>query len=162
MRTTKASRERGTQLVELAIVMPLLLLLAAFMSEGAGFIRMSQALSNAAREGARLSSAIAANKCADAACSTDSTVQDGVLKYLCENGVPNQTCTAGGSQTVTVTVNQGAVVQYTLNGSLTNMTTSVVTVERPYPLPFMHGIPFFTVPTSVTMRSRAQFRNFYF
>lgn len=46
-------RQRGTQIVELALVTPLLLLLVFIVIEASSFIRIHQVVNNAAREGAR-------------------------------------------------------------------------------------------------------------
>jgi Flp pilus assembly protein TadG len=154
-RTRSRNRERGTQLVEFALVLPFLLFMGMFVTEGANLLRTHQVLNNGAREGARL--AILENmKCADSACSTDPTIQNAVLYYLCANSVLNQNC--GGSTTTTVTINQ-AVPVTDANGEI--MWTSLVTVSRPYALPLMSSIPWFGVPASVTLTVSAQFRDFY-
>jgi len=153
-RTRLRNRERGTQLVEFALVLPFLLFMGMFVTEGAGFLRMHQVLNNAAREGARLSTFVE-NQCSDPACSTNPTIQNAVLYYLCANAVSNQNC---GGPTVTITINQSVQVP-DANG--VNMNTSVVTVSRPYALPLMSAVPFFTVPPAITLTVSAQFRNFY-
>jgi Flp pilus assembly protein TadG len=153
-RTNRRNGERGTQLVEFALVLPFLLFMGMFVTEGAGFLRMHQVLNNAAREGARLST-LPENKCADSACSTNPTIQNAVLYYLCANAVSNQNCSG---PTVTVTINQAVPVP-DANG--VNMNTSVVTVSRPYGLPLISSVPGFGVPTSITLTVSTQFRNFY-
>jgi Flp pilus assembly protein TadG len=141
--------------VEFALVLPFLLFMGMFVTEGAGLLRMHQVLNNAAREGARLSS-LPENKCqADPPCSTNPTIQNAMLYYLCANAVSNQNCSG---PTVTTTINQSVQVP-DANG--VNMNTSVVTVSRPYSLPLMSSIPGFGVPTSITLTVSAQFRNFY-
>src|ERR1051326_6231029 len=47
-------QDGGTQVVELALVLPLLIFLSLAVAEGAYMIRVHQVLNNAAREGARL------------------------------------------------------------------------------------------------------------
>jgi len=157
-RTRSRNRERGTQLVEFALVLPFLLFMGMFVTEGAGFVRVHQVLNNAAREGARLSS-LPENQCtADPTCLTGTnsgTIQNAVLYYLCANAVSNQNC---GGPTVTITINQNVLVP-DANG--VNMNTSVVTVSRPYGLPLMSAVPGFGVPASITLTVSAQFRNFY-
>ncbi len=137
-------------------MLPFLLFMGMFVTEGANMLRTHQVMNNAAREGARLSSSDVNMKCVDAACSTDPTIQNAVLYYLCANAVPNQNC--GGSTTVTVTINQ-AVPVTDPNGE--TMWASLVTVSRPYALPLMSSVPGFGVPTSVTLTVSAQFRDFY-
>ena len=153
-RTRTRNRERGTQLVEFALVLPFLLFMVFFVTEGAGFIRVHQVLNNAAREGARLS-IDPVNKCSDPACSTNPSIQNAVTDYLCRNAVSNQGC---GGPTVAISINQNVLVP-DANG--VNMNTSVVAVSRPYSLPLMSSVPGFGVPTSITLTTSAQFRNFY-
>lgn len=157
-RTRSRNRERGTQLVEFALVLPFLLFMGMFVTEGAGFLRMHQVLNNAAREGARLSSQ-PENQCmTDPTCLTGTnsgTIQNAVLFYLCANAVSNQNCSGPA---VTVTINQAFPVP---DASGVIMNTSVVTVSRPYGLPLMSSVPGFGVPTSITLTVVAKFRNFY-
>jgi Flp pilus assembly protein TadG len=140
--------------VEFALVLPFILFMALFVTEGAGFLRMHQVLNNAAREGVRLSSQ-PENQCADPACSTNPSIQNAVMDYLCRNAVSNQNC---GGPTVTVSISQNVQVP-DANGI--NMNTSVIAVSRPYGLPLMSAVPGFGVPTSITLTSSVQFRNFY-
>src|SRR5919201_2868345 len=51
----KRQNERGAQIVEFAVVLPVLLLLALIVAKGANLIRVYQIVNNGAREGARLS-----------------------------------------------------------------------------------------------------------
>jgi Flp pilus assembly protein TadG len=53
---TRARSERGTQLVELAIVTPLLMLVFAGIAESGMFFRCMEVTQSAVREGARISS----------------------------------------------------------------------------------------------------------
>jgi hypothetical protein len=77
------------------------------------------------------------------------------MDYLCRNAVSNQNC---GGPTVTVSISQNVQVP-DANGI--NMNTSVIAVSRPYGLPLMSAVPGFGVPTSITLTSSVQFRNFY-
>lgn len=154
MKPTRGKEESGTQLVELALVLPILLFLVMLVGEFAAFVRMHHVLDNAAREGVRLSS-LQENKCSNPACSSNSAIQNGVLDYMCRNGAPNQTC---GGPTATVTVNQNVTVA---NANGVNMTTSQVTVARPCSFQFIPSVPGFGIPSTITLRSTAQFRNFY-
>src|SRR4051794_1256539 len=95
MRTMRARRhtsQRGSQLVELALVMPILLVLGMIVSEGAGMVRTHQVLNNAARTGARLS-ILETNKmldCTDCTCPrtcvTDQ-LKAAIKGYASANGV---------------------------------------------------------------------------
>src|SRR5579863_7690257 len=49
-------KERGTQIVEFAVVLPIIMLLSLAVAEGANMFRVYQLVANASREGARLSS----------------------------------------------------------------------------------------------------------
>jgi Flp pilus assembly protein TadG len=144
--------------VEFALVLPFLLFMGMFVTEGAYMLRTHQVLNNAAREGARLSS-LPENHCTtDPTCLTGTnsgSIQSAVLYYLCSNSVSNQNC---GGPTVTITINQSVQVP-DANGI--NMNTSTVTVSRPYSLALMSSVPGFGVPTSTTLTVFAQFRNFY-
>lgn len=145
--------------MEFALVLPFLVFMALFVTEGAGLLRMHQVLNNAAREGARLS-ILQENECmTDPTCVSGThsgTIQTAVLTYLCANAVSNQNC--NGGPTVTTTINQAVPV---LDSGGETMNTSVVTVSRPYSLPLMSSVPGFGVPPSVTLTVSAQFRNFY-
>lgn len=82
MKTTRLGgiRQRGTQVAELAIVLPLMLLLALIIAEGSGFIRLHEVINNAAREGARLSTIQEnSNHTAD--------IVTAISNYACNNGV---------------------------------------------------------------------------
>lgn len=162
MRTTeRGRRERGTQIVELAAVLPLLVFLALAASEGAGVIRAHQILNNAAREGARLSS-VKENA------GNLQFLQDSVTCYLIRNRVAPPArqvpsyCPATASATTTctsytVTINQAVLVP---NGG-TSMPSSQVTVSCGYPLNFLPRLPWFGVSNVVNLGGQAEFRNFW-
>jgi len=154
MKRTRGQNESGTQVVELALVLPILLFLVMLVAEFAAFVRMHHVLDNAAREGVRLSS-LQENKCSNPTCSSNSAIQTRVLDYMCRNGAPNQTC---GGPTTTVAVNQNVPVA---NASGVNMTTSLVTVARPCSFQFVPAVPGFGIPSTITLRGAAQFRNLY-
>jgi Flp pilus assembly protein TadG len=69
--SARPDRSRGQTLVEFALVLPIFLLLLFAVIDGGRYIYLSSALSNAAREGARLGSVEASWKgSADATCGT--------------------------------------------------------------------------------------------
>jgi Flp pilus assembly protein TadG len=71
MRRSRLTERRGQTLVEFALVLPIFLLLVFAVIDGGRYIFLSSALSNAAREGARLGSVEASWKgSADATCGT--------------------------------------------------------------------------------------------
>ncbi len=147
-------RERGAQLLELALALPVLLLLAVIIIEFASVVRIHQVLNNAAREGARLSS-LQENKCLTPSCSSNTAIQDTVLDYLCRNGVANQNCSGPSAN---VTVNQDVPVPGT--GGII-MTTSLVTVSISYSLPLISAVQGSSTVQGITLQGRAQFRRLY-
>ncbi len=158
--TEKKTREGGTQIVELAAVLPLLVFLALAASEGAGVIRAHQVLNNAAREGARLST-VKENA------GNLQFLQDSVTCYLIRNRVTPPAgqvpsyCPAIASATTctsyAVTINQAVQVP---NGG-TSMPASQVTVTCGYRLNFLPRLPWFGVSNVVNLGGQAEFRNFW-
>ncbi len=144
MRMTELHRcDRGTQLVEFALVLPLLLFISLGIIEGSSFIRVHQIINNAAREGARIST-LPENRG-----NTPDIVQ-AVVDYAGRNGV---TLTAGN-----VTIDQTKIV--TPAGG-TSMSASQVDVTCGYPIQWLSKVPFFTVPATVNLKATAEFVNFY-
>lgn len=163
---TARRRERGTQIAELAVVLPLLAFLALIVSEGAGVIRAHQVINNAAREGARMS--------AQESNYTLASIQSTVADYACLNGVKlvgasaSAACTTTNFNTVcgttgsTVTVNRSALIA---SDSGITMTATQVTVTCSYPLTYLPAFDFPTwgmhVSNSIPLRVTATFRNFW-
>src|ERR1051326_3208289 len=144
MRPTKRQRERGTQIVELAAVLPLLVFLALAVSEGAGMIRAHQILNNAAREAARLST-LKENA------GNITFLQDTATCYLIRNGIDPPSGQIPSSCPVTVTTptctSYGVTINQTLlipNGSV-SMPVSKVMVTCAYKLHFLPQLPWFGV-----------------
>jgi Flp pilus assembly protein TadG len=155
MSRTSRNSERGTQLLELAIVLPLLVFLASLVSEGADFIRVHQVLNNAAREGAKFSS-MPENSCATAPVPATciAAIQSAVVNYANNNHV---TIT-----TANVDVNQQAAWVVPA-GTTKGFWVSQVTVSYSYPIAYLKMAPGF-IPanqTSILLRGIAQFQNFY-
>jgi Flp pilus assembly protein TadG len=141
-RTDVRSKQQGSALVELALLLPVLLLLGLMVAEGSNVIRTHQVLSNAAREGARLSTLLE-NRGNTGAIVTE------VINYASLNGV---TITSGN-----VTINQAVSIT---NGSST-INASSVTVNYTYTLRFLSAFSLLGVPTSYPLQGNAVFRNFY-
>src|SRR3954451_4846975 len=138
--------ERGTQLLELAIVLPLLLFIAAIVTEGSDFIRVHQILNNAAREGAKFSSMPENNCQGGATCLT--AIKNTVVQYAKNNGV---TVNAAN-----VVVNQQA--QWVVPaGAAAGFYTSQVSVSYSYPIIYLKMAPGFTVPNSILLSGASQF-----
>lgn len=146
--TRRGARQRGSELVEFAAVLPCLVLLAMLVTEGAGMISAHQVLVNAAREGARL--AVVPGELGQ----TGDVVQR-VLSYAAANGL-----TLSASN---VAVNQGELVHPgggACSASNPCLSASQVTVSYQYPLTYLPQLPF-GLPNAVTMGAATEMRNFY-
>ncbi len=77
----KRNQEKGAQIAELAIILPLLVFLAMAAIEGGSMLRVHQLLNNAAREGTRM--AITENVAY--AANRDTIIQNVVANYLTNN-----------------------------------------------------------------------------
>ena len=152
--------ERGTQVVELALVLPLLLFLALAVSEGAGMIRAHQVLNNAAREAARLS-VFQQNA------GNIGFLQDTATCYLIRNGIrppaaqvpASCPATAALSTCNSYVVNVNQAVQVPNGGVF--IPASQVTVTCGYKLNFLPRLPWFGVNNVVKLFGEAEFRNFW-
>jgi Flp pilus assembly protein TadG len=136
--------ERGTALLESAVTIPILLLVAVGVFEFGRAFQTWQVLTNAAREGARL--AVTPN-------STSSTVTDRVRDYM-------QTGQLANYSTAAVTVNKSATI--VVNGQ--NQSASEVTVDYPFAFIVLNPVARLVQPSSttgepVTMRATALMRN---
>lgn len=146
-RIKKFKSQSGTQIAELALVTPFLLLLAVMLCEGGAMVRTHQVINNAAREGAHLSAQIE-NRClGDAVCLN--AIRQSVVDYAGDNGV---TLTIGQ-----VEVNQSSVI---LQPSGIGISASKVTVTLPYALPITSKLGS-GIPATVNLGGSAEFRNFY-
>lgn len=139
----RSAREQGTVLMELALVLPVLLLITMLVIEGSRLVRTHQVLNNAAREGARLS--VQPDQQGGTA---DITTE--VVTYATQNGVP---ITASN-----VTVNQTALIA---TSSGVSISASQVTVSYPYTMNYLSFFAWLGVPSTFTLQGTAEFRNFY-
>ena len=146
-RTRSWSRERGTQIAEMAVVLPLLVFLTLVVVEGAAFVRVHQVLNNAAREGARLS-AQPENE------GATTEIANVVRQYAFDNGATASL----NDPNLTVTINQNLTIP---TGSGVSIQASRVTVTYPYQLKYLPNVPFFSVQSSINLQGSAEFRNFY-
>ncbi len=153
-RATQNQNERGTQVAELAMVLPLLLFLGLAVTEGAQFVRAHQMLNNAAREGAKFSS-LEENK-------GDIPAIQGVVDTYLKNATANNMCQDAtgcnvSSPLAVVTVNQ--CVTITTPSGLKR--ASQVDVSYAYQLQYLPKLPWFSFPGTVNLRGRSEFVNFY-
>ena len=142
-RTKKGPREKGSVLMELALVLPLLILIVMLVLEGSKLVRTHQVLNNAAREGARLSV-----QPENQGVTADITTE--VINYASQNGVP----LAAGD----ITINQSALIAMPSGVSIS---ASQVTVTHNYTMSYLSVFTFLGVPGTYTLRGSAEFRNFY-
>jgi len=141
--TSAASKERGAMLMELALLLPLLVLIVMLVLEGSRLVRTHQVLNNAAREGARLSVQPEHQ-------GNTADIATEVVAYATQNGVP---ITAGA-----VTIDQGASIP---TPSGVSMSASVVTVNYSYTVNYLSVFTWLGVPSTYALQGTAEFRNFY-
>jgi Flp pilus assembly protein TadG len=142
-RTKAASGERGAMLMELALLLPMLVLIVMLVLEGSRLVRTHQVLNNAAREGARLS-VQPENQ------GNTGDIATEVAAYATQNGVP---LTSGN-----VTINQAALIP---TPSGVSMSASVVTVNYSYTMNYLSVFAWLGVPSIYALTGNAEFRNFY-
>lgn len=160
-------RERGTQLVEFAIVLPVVVLLSLIVAEGANMFRVYELVANAAREGARLSSLYQYSytaqglKSATDTCTFTSknltngdTVCQGVANYAQDNGLIGASLQQCG--TFTVSLNQS----YTAPGDTTARYSQVSAVCT-YKMRWLPKLPFYSTVSSVSIKGATAFLNFW-
>lgn len=135
--------QRGTALVELALVTPLLLLLSLMVMEGGAMIRTHIVINNAAREGARFSSL-------EENAGNVTGIQQVVVAYAAMNGVTVSSAEVSVVQNLAVPGPNGVW-----------MTASEVTVQHPYDLVYVPKLPGSQVDEVTVLFGRAVFRNFY-
>jgi Flp pilus assembly protein TadG len=140
MRTRLIRNERGAALLETAITIPIILLIAVGIFEFGRAYQTSQVLTNAAREGARI---------AILSATTDDQVQTTVVNYMTSGGLPNAT-------TAAVDINR--------NVGLGTNTASRVTINYPFQFIVLNPVVRLVSPGSrtgepLTMQSVALMRN---
>ena len=136
---------RGAALLETAIALPLVLLVAVGIFEFGRAFQTWQVLTNAAREGARV--AVLPNPVAG-------SVEARVREYMTSGQLPN-------AATAAVSVNRNATIS--IGGS--NASASIVTVQYPYSFMVLNPVARLVVRGSslgaapITMTSTAEMRN---
>ena len=137
--------ERGAALLETAIALPLVLLVAVGIFEFGRAFQTWQVLTNAAREGARV--AVLPNPVAG-------SVEARVREYMTSGQL-------GNAATATVTVNRNATIS--IGGA--NASASIVTVQYPYSFMVLNPVARLVVRTSrlgaapITIMTTAEMRN---
>jgi Flp pilus assembly protein TadG len=142
MKTHKRSHERrhqrGTSVVEMAIVLPLLLTLIFAIGEFSMMYTQWLSLSNATREGARVGVVWRGTNCVAGTVNTE--IQNAVTQYMTNTGVPTATITT------------------TVTGVCGGTNTPLrVSTQMPYAfvtMPFLAGLaPTINLGSSSTMRN---------
>jgi len=173
----RRDKERGSQLVEFAVVLPLLLFICLGAIEGGSMLRVHQLLNNAAREGTRMAVtqdiAMSANR--------DSIIQNVVSAYLTNNNaLPSNgsrftlgQCSSWNASTNVVTTwpfQVGGTLP--TNGAITGTLTLAggqavdtfmarVTVNCTYQFFFVPALPSLSVQPSVTVTGQTTMMNLY-
>jgi Flp pilus assembly protein TadG len=140
MRTSLRKNERGAALLEAAITIPIILLIAVGIFEFGRAYQTWQVLTNAAREGARV--AILVDK-------TDADVQSAVQNYMKSGGLPK-------FATAAVLIDRNVPIGVN--------TASRITVNYPFQFMVLNGVAKLvskntTVGQPLTMQSVALMRN---
>jgi hypothetical protein len=173
----RCNKERGTQIAELALCLPLLCFIVIAVLDGADFVRTHVVLNNAAREGARLSAS--KGNCPNGTCNIAPAVQQYVLDYvnreLC-NGSTGGSCPGLGGPNSraascstpfalsNITVNQAVPWQFqdpsigTVGGTATQ-----ITISYPYTFCYLPNFASFfgSMSNTMTLQTSATFRNQY-
>jgi Flp pilus assembly protein TadG len=141
--------QKGVAAVELAIILPLLVILLLGILEVGGMTRDHQVLQNAAREGARFS-ALASNNMGDSTnpAAVENLIKSRIIAYLANENI---------------TVSNGAIVvnqTYPLSVGGLTITGSEITITYTRPL-LTPGVTSLIPLGSRQLRGTAVFRNFY-
>ncbi|HYG97970.1 MAG TPA: TadE/TadG family type IV pilus assembly protein [Terriglobales bacterium] len=162
-------RQSGTQILEFALVLPFLVLLAMGIIEGGWFIRIHQVVSNAAREGARVATAPNNNQFTDAGTHHNVLGEKAACDYLNQNKNVFPGWTGGScAETFSISVEDvqpGDPDQITVtdpDGATVVLSSTRAVVEYQYEMRYLPLAAFFSWSDSpLVLRGRAQFRNLY-
>lgn len=151
MRPTRTMpKQQGTMLMELALLLPFLILILMLVLEGSQLVRTHVVLNNAAREGARLS-VVQENQEKLPDVVRIPAIKAAVVAYAAQNHVTITDADVDVNQTVTVPMPAGY-------GALT---ASRVTVTNTYALGYLAVFTWLGIPGTYTLQGSAQFQNFY-
>jgi Flp pilus assembly protein TadG len=175
-----ASDDRGSQIVEFAVSLPLLVLFVIGIFDFSGAITLKQKLTNAAREGARVAAADPANDLAGSSAPLPASVGDAlqvVDNYLLAEGIndcglsralptPSGTLTwsttvnsCPGAGALKLTINRGCLTPQTSGQTTIYEVNTCVTLVYPYSWQFggVAGLfgNSFTLPISITTTAAA-------
>jgi Flp pilus assembly protein TadG len=139
---------RGAEIAEFALLLPLLCFICFGIIEVSEFVRVHQVINNAAREGARLSSL--PENAPDSQGSHTADIKLAVVSYAQNNGIKLPTGNISIVQNKTITTSDGTVFN-----------ASEATVTYAYPLLYIPKMTYSTLPGTINLSARAEFRNFY-
>jgi Flp pilus assembly protein TadG len=167
MRTTNRSKrrgQRGTQIAEFALVLPILAFLAMAVSEGANFVRAHQVLNNAAREAARAASTAENMNGWNSGTTQNTVAVQAACTYLRTNSAAFAMWNASQDATCsdaafTIAVTRSPANAPRVNGIAMSVTQATVTYR--YPLQFLPSLPQVGLPNPLPLTGTAEFRNFY-
>jgi len=149
MRMTDLHRcNRGAEIAEFALLLPLLCFICFGVIEVSSFVRVHQVINNAAREGARL--ATLPENLPNGQNDPVPGIKAAVVAYAQNNGL--STFAAGN-----VTVVQNLVIT---PASGAPFPASRVTVTYPYSVLYIPGMTYSTMPGTVNLKATVEFRNF--
>jgi Flp pilus assembly protein TadG len=131
-------RERGTSVVEMAIVLPLLLMLVFAIGEFGLMYQQWQTLTNAAREGARTGVVFRGTGCAAGTVQTE--IENAVDTYMTNTGV-----------------SLGAITTTSTGICAGSGTTLQVTAQVPYSFGALPGLA--GLQSSITLSATSTMRN---
>jgi Flp pilus assembly protein TadG len=149
--------ERGAELVEFALMLPILLVILAGLWDFGRAYRTYQAITNAAREGARLA-------VVPAGINQTSAVQDRVKAYLNKSSLDTSFMTSGNISTYISLQANTPVTVNSPSGPPAMVTTSRVSVNYPFTF-FIFGpvirlwVPASTLGGSITLRTSVVMQN---
>jgi Flp pilus assembly protein TadG len=149
--------QRGTQLLEFALMLPLLLVLAVGSVDFAAAYALKQRLTNAAREGTRIGSELSTIDSTQANPNSVQAIRNAVVEYLDEadldvsaiGAIPAQsapfqwTYSGGGAQII---IDRAVIMPVTSGGVTVSDVGTRVTVRYPYTWTFAQVIQIMIQP----------------
>jgi Flp pilus assembly protein TadG len=175
----KSSAERGSQVVEFALSVPLLVLFVIGIYDFSAALALKHKLTNAAREGARVAAADPATDLAAAMPVSVSDAYQAVDNYLLSEKVndcglqaaaaptptaltwvyeANAGCPGAASPALTLTINRGCLSKQTFGSTTVNFIGTCVTLKYPYIWQFTSVAGLFSSfagPTSISTTAMA-------
>jgi hypothetical protein len=155
-------RERGSQIVELALALPLLVFLALVVSEGVGVVHAHQVMTNAARESARM--AVLEQNSTMLPPST--ALADAASCYMSRNNVfpPTIPATCPAAGTPPVSCNSGSYAVNTtevlIPQGTTNLKAERVAITCGYRLRYFQ-MPLFNIAPVIALSTAVEFLKLY-